>query len=102
MLPTMELTSYIFNGSGLNDAENVDLALVRGETYTFNINANGHPFLIKSIQGNTSANAYNNGVTNNGTQSGTITFTVPMNAPAELFYNCQFHSSMTGKFTITG
>jgi hypothetical protein len=93
-------TSYIFNGGTLSDAENIGLTLVRGETYTFNINANGHPFLIKTVQGNTTGNAYNSGVTNNGTQTGSITFTVPMDAPAVLYYNCQFHSSMTGMITI--
>ncbi|NNL08987.1 MAG: CHRD domain-containing protein [Croceitalea sp.] len=94
-------TSYVFNGEGQTDAQNPSLTLVRGTTYTFTIDASGHPFLIKSVQGNTNANAYNNGVTNNGAENGTVTFTVPMDAPDTLYYNCQFHSSMTGTFTIT-
>lgn len=95
------LVSYVFNGNGLIDSENPDLSLVRGQTYTFTVNASGHPFYIKSVQGNSNANAYNNGVTNNGTQSGTITFTVPLDAPDILYYNCQFHELMTGEITIT-
>ncbi len=92
--------SYIFNSDDVTDAANTNLTLKRGETYTFAVNASGHPFFIKSVQGNTNANAYNDGVTNNGTQDGTITFAVPMNAPDTLFYNCQFHSMMTGTFNI--
>ena len=41
------------------------------------------------------------GVTNNGAVSGTITFTVPTDAPNTLYYNCEFHGSMTGMITIT-
>ncbi len=95
------LVSYVFNGNGFNNEENPDLTLVRGQTYTFTVNASGHPFFIKSVQGNSNANAYNNGVTNNGTQAGTITFEVPMDAPGTLYYNCQFHEIMTGRITIT-
>jgi 3,4-dihydroxy-2-butanone 4-phosphate synthase len=93
-------TAYVLNGGDLSNASNPDLTLERGKTYTFTINASGHPFYIKTVQGNTNANAYNTGVTNNGAQDGTITFTVPMDAPDTLFYNCQFHSVMTGVLTI--
>lgn len=95
-------TSYVFNGNGLSDADNPDLTLERGETYSFTVNASGHPFFIKSVQGNTNANSFNTGVSNNGTETETVTFTVPMDAPDTLYYNCQFHSSMTGTLNITG
>jgi len=84
-------SAYIING-----INNPTLNLVRGSNYTFNISASGHPFWIKSVQGTGTANAFNTGVTGNGAQSGTLTFAVPMNAPAQLFYNCQFHAAMTG------
>lgn len=93
-------TAYLFNGDGLTDASNPDITLVRGETYTFTVNASGHPFYINDTQGTGTANAYNNGVTNNGAQSGTVSFTVPNDAPSTLFYNCEFHSSMTGTIAI--
>lgn len=93
-------SAYLFTGADLTDASNPEITLTRGETYTFSINATGHPFYIKSVQGNGTGNAYNSGVTNNGTVSETITFTVPMDAPATLYYNCQFHGSMTGTFDI--
>jgi len=74
--------------------------LERGKTYTFTINSPGHPFFINSTQGTGTNNAYNNGVTNNGSTNGVITFVVPSDAPDTLFYNCQFHPSMTGTITI--
>ena len=79
---------------------NPTLTLVEGETYTFNIQALGHPFWIKTVSSTGTENAYNNGVTNNGIANGTITFTVPYDAPSTLYYNCQFHSSMAGEINI--
>ena len=89
-----------FSAYIINAESNPDLTLVRGFTYTFILNATGHPFWIKTIQGIGTGNAYNAGVTGNGTQVGTVTFSVPTNAPDLLYYNCQFHSPMTGELNI--
>lgn len=94
-------SAYIFNGNGLTDAVNPDLTLKRGETYEFNVDAPGHPFLIKTVQSLGTGDTYDDGVANNGAVSGTITFTVPNDAPDTLFYVCEFHSPMTGTLTIT-
>lgn len=93
--------SYVFTGNDLTAESNPDFTFVRGNTYVFNINTPGHPFYLKTIQGNTATNAYSNGVTNNGTDNGTLTFTVPLDAPDTLYYNCEFHAVMTGTITIT-
>ena len=90
------------NGSGnyvINGQSNPTLSLTEGQTYTFNINASGHPFWIKTNISTGTEYAYNTGVTNNGTDNGTITFVVPVGAPT-LYYNCQFHSSMAGTINI--
>ena len=79
---------------------NPTLTLMEGETYTFNINALGHPFWIKTVSSIGTENAYSSGVTNNGIANGTITFTVPYDAPSTLYYNCQVHSSMGGIINI--
>lgn len=94
-------SDYVFNGGGLTDASDPALTLKRGSTYTFIVNASGHPFLIKTAQNTGSSNTYNDGVTNNGASIGTITFTVPANAPNTLYYICEFHAAMTGAITIT-
>lgn len=93
------------NGAGhyvINGESNPTLTVVKGQTYTFNINASGHPFLIKTTNTTGTANQYDDGVTNNGTDNGVITFTVPMNAPSILYYNCQYHSSMNGTINVIG
>lgn len=93
-------TQYIFNGSGLVNEANPAITLTRGRTYTFTVNAPGHPFWIKTVQSIGNANAYDGGVTNNGDDIGTVTFTVPASAPNILYYNCGVHSAMTNAFTI--
>ena len=88
-------SDYLINGSG-----DPTITLVRGSTYTFNVNATGHPFWIKTSQVTGTGSGYSSGVTNNGTQSGTVTFVVPNDAPNTLYYICQFHGSMTGTINI--
>ena len=85
---------YVFNGAAVGN--NPTLTLVRGITYTFNLNASSHPFWIKTTSSSGTGNAYNTGVTNNGDDNGVITFTVPGNAPNTLYYNCQLHLIMAG------
>ena len=84
-------SNYIIDGQN-----NPTLTLVRGFTYTFNVNASGHPFYIKTSATTGTGNQYTTGVTNNGVQVGTLTFVVPSNAPATLYYICQYHGSMVG------
>jgi len=102
------MTTFVVSnyGSGyysINGNSNPTLNLVRGNTYTFQVNASGHPFWIKDdLVTGPSANVYSNGVTNNGTDSGNIIFAVPYNAPSFLFYVCQYHSSMQGILSISG
>jgi hypothetical protein len=107
-----------FSGVGIPhlDNKNPILKLRRGEVYEFNINAIGHPLLFNS-QPNVGFGDWNlgptSGVTNaadsswtdvvhNGTgvQLGLIRFRVPQNAPAILWYNCYYHSSMSGQIQI--
>ncbi len=92
-------SDYIFTAEGL-EGNDPTLTLVRGKTYEFDVTAGGHPFLIKTIQGTGSSNQYNEGITNNGVSNGKLTFTVPNDAPSTLYYNCQFHGSMTGIINI--
>jgi hypothetical protein len=67
---------YSINSKGPNPT----LTLVRGNTYTFLINASSiHPFYIDSP-----------GVQNNDTYHGTITYTVPM-AASNYTYFCSVH-----------
>jgi len=90
--------NYVINSVLVNPL----LRLVRGQTYTFNVNAPGHPFWIKTaLTTGDTTDIYNNGLGNNGTDNGTITFFVPFDAPDTLYYVCQFHPTMQGTLSIT-
>ena len=93
---TFTVTNSGASAYQIDGSNNPTLTLVRGFTYTFNVNASGHPFFIKTSASTGTGNQYNTGVTNNGVQVGTLTFVVPSNAPATLYYICQYHSSMVG------
>ncbi len=84
----------------VNGVDNPDLTLIRGHTYTFQVNASGHPFAIKSVQGPGAAICGTRGVSNNGTEVGNVTFVVPLDAPDTLYYDCEIHSAMTGTLFI--
>jgi hypothetical protein len=99
---TFTVVNSGFNAYIINGSYNPTINLIRGVTYTFIIDASGHPFWIKTSQVTGTGDAYTSGITNNGAQLATITFTVPLNAPSILYYICQFHSSMAGQFNISG
>ena len=85
------------SGSNLNPT----LTLYRGFTYQFNVTVSGHPFRIQSVNAPGGA-LYGVGITPaaQNVQSGVLTFKVPMDAPAQLYYFCQFHGGMTGIINI--
>ena len=91
-------SAYIFNGA--TGDPNATLQLVKGQTYTFQVSATGHPFHIATAPGLPPADFVDAGLTGNGTASGTITFTVPSTAPAQLFYQCGVHTAMTGTINV--
>ena len=76
------------------------LTLERGKTYEFDVNSPGHPFWIKTTSSSGTGNSYMDGISNNGASNGIIKFKVPKDAPDQLYYNCQFHSSMNGIINI--
>lgn len=91
-------SAYVVGGSN-----NATLSFVRGATYTFQVNAPGHPFFIQTSSGAyNAANLVTSGVTNNGAVLGYITYQVPADAPSTLYYVCQNHSAMAGTINISG
>jgi hypothetical protein len=83
---------YFIDGGALN----APITLCRGSTYTFSINAPGHPFYIRLETGV----GFDNGVTGNYTAVGNLVFSVPSDAPSTLFYQCDVHELMTGPIFI--
>lgn len=97
---TLQVTNSGFTAYVIDGVSNPDLTFCRGSTYVFSVNATGHPFYIKTVQGIGTANAYDSGVTVNGTTVGDVTFAVPSDAPDTLFYDCSLHIAMTGTIHI--
>jgi len=95
------VTPICCTGWLVNGQTSPPLSLVRGKTYTFDVNAPDHPFFIKTMPGSGNGNRWDEGVTNNGLEGGTLTFTVPGDAPATLYYQCGVHSAMTGTIHVT-
>jgi len=89
---------WLFYPDGLK--RNPQITLYRGQTYIFDVNSPGDPFLIRS--GNLKGNQenYNKGVTNNGIEVGTITFEVPLDAPDMLYYQSENNINRVGSFVI--
>ena len=96
---------YITNsGSGSYTVNGVDNGLItfeKGKKYRIHINASGHPFWIQTVSGAySSGNVYSTGITNNGDDVGHILVELPQNAPDNLYYACQYHSSMQGSISV--
>jgi len=96
---------YITNsGSGaylVNGVSNGLITFEKGKKYRIHVNATGHPFWIQTVSGAySSGNVYSTGITNGGAQAGYILVELPQDAPDNLYYACQFHSSMQGSIAV--
>jgi hypothetical protein len=78
---------------------NPTLTLTAGQSYTMSFSNFGHPFWIKTVQGNGNADGYS-AFTSNAIESGSATFAVPIGAPSVLYYNCEYHGIMTGIINV--
>lgn len=79
--------------SGLNPPVVVD----RGDTINWTVNASGHPFFIKDVQGNGTANQTNS-VLNQGTVNSIISYTPSVGG--RKYYQCSIHNDMNGEIYI--
>jgi hypothetical protein len=87
--------SYLVNG-----VVNGSIHFKKGKKYRIIVNAPGHPFWIQTVSGGYSLdNVYSTGITNSGTDDGRILVELPQSAPDDLYYACQYHSSMAGSIS---
>jgi len=100
--------AYLFDQYSGN---NPNIFLHPGQTISFNINASGHPFLIRQTNGGT---LYNVGLIHvstagvvttesgaQGKESGTLIWKVPFGLAGNTYvYQCQNHSVMVGNLII--
>ena len=93
---------YVSNsGTGgylVNGVLNGTIDFVKGKKYRIIVNAVGHPFWIQTSYGAyTLADVYSTGITGAGTDNGSILVELPQSAPDNLYYACQYHSTMKGE-----
>ncbi len=86
----------------VNGVQGKELTLFRGQTYTFEIVASGHPFFFTTEQGGASNydGEITDGVENSRAQEGIVTFTVGGDLPDEIYYECGFHTNMGGVIQV--
>lgn len=87
----------------IDGVEGKELTLVRGTTYTFQLQnvAEFHPFYISTSPVGAGAGPYNSGVTGApATGNNIVTFTPDASAPDLLWYQCGFHPNMGWKMNI--
>lgn len=96
--------SYLFTGT--SSGSNINIIATVGDTLVFNVNANGHPFWIKTSQTVGTGNSVTTGtITNNGV-TGNVGVVIPITwntagvTPGTYYYVCQNHISMSGTITI--
>ena len=100
------VNGYTF--SGITSHPNQQLTLVRGGTYTFNINQPGHNFWIQSKPGingvdpNVPSISTREifGVTNNGASTGAITFNVPLKTAQDFYIGMPTVASVNAAVTF--
>ncbi|CAG0939353.1 hypothetical protein GALLN_00578 [Gallionellaceae bacterium] len=85
----------------VNGVEGRTLILVRGKTYTFNIDTGvRHDFYITNDPAGGGTGALTEGVTGNFTHMGVVTFKPTATTPDVLYYQCRNHKYAGGQINI--
>jgi plastocyanin len=93
-------SNYTLSGSdrsGAVSGSDPSVTIKVGDTVNFAVDASGHPFYLKTVQG-TGTEDLISGVTNNGTSNGTVSWT-PTTA-GTYYYQCSLHNGMNGTITV--
>jgi plastocyanin len=101
-------TAYLFNNQ--YSGNNPTIYAISGTTIAFNLNVEGHPFLIRVSSGGSNYDTGLIHVATDGTVStgssaqgkvtGTLYWQVPANISGNYVYQCSIHSGMVGTITI--
>ena len=94
-------SGYVWNSgsdrNGTISGANPGVVYDRGDTINWTINASGHPFYIKDIQGNGTLNQ-TNAVTGQGTVNSIISYSPTVGG--RKYYQCSVHNDMNGEIYI--
>jgi hypothetical protein len=84
----------------LENIENRQTNLIRGQLYKISINTPGNPAYIRNNYSSAASAIYNEGVDNNGEDNGDIIFKVPFDSPQFLYLISENEDSMQIVFTV--
>jgi len=93
-------TNYILNGTDRNESvtgNDPSVTVNIGDTIDFAVDASGHPFYLKTVQGTGTSDLISD-VTNNGATNGTVSWTP--SAAGTYYYQCSLHNGMNGTITV--
>jgi len=93
-------TNYILNGTDRNESvtgNDPSVTVNIGDTIDFAVDASGHPFYLKTVQGTGTSDLISD-VTNNGATNGTVSWTP--SAAGTYYYQCSLHNGMYGTITV--
>ena len=95
---------YMFMGAAHGMNPNLG-PMYRGGTYTFSVNASGHPLYLTTDNGTNFVSGqynyeYTTGVTNSRSDTGSLTIVVDASTPDTLYYQCGNHSNMRGEISV--
>ena len=91
---------YILNGKdkvGVIEGRDPKVTIKLGDTLTFNVDAFGHPFYLKTLQG-LGTDDLVTGAENNGTVGGTVMWTPTKKGI--FYYQCSLHNEMYGEIIV--
>ena len=91
---------YMLNGKdklGVIEGRDPKVTIKLGDTLTFDVDAFGHPFYLKTVQG-LGKDDLVTGANNNGTESGTVIWT-PL-TKGTFYYQCSLHNGMYGEIIV--
>ena len=99
-------SNYVISGTDQttthSNASNPTITVKSGNAITFDVNASGHPFWIKTAQTTGTGNRVPSYIVkNNGSATGKVIFNTVGLAAGTYYYICQHHSGMKGTINVT-
>ena len=88
--------------SGAIIGTNGDIEVSKGDVLTFELNAEGHPFWIKTKEGTGQDNAVSSGISGvgQGETSGVLIWDTTRIEEGTYYYQCEYHAAMVGKIIV--
>ena len=102
MIIYVEAARGAYELSGAVIGTNHHIEISKGDVLTFELNAEGHPFWIKTKEGTGQDNAVLSGISGvgQGETSGVLIWDTAQIEEGTYFYQCEYHAAMVGKIIV--